>query len=97
MNQLLNFLRMKLLLTKIMRWYGPFISPKFPTCYRQKINPYTRKHIPFDIREKWYNYLDNKLIPLHYPPLCVGDLQYVTLNEPILSQGQKSITKMLRT
>ena len=73
-----------------------FHISEIPNLLQTKINPYTREQIPFNIRKQWYEYLDDNLIPLNYPPLSINDLQYITFEEPMLSQRSQLITKTIK-
>ena len=70
-----------------------FHISEIPNLIKTQTNPFTQEKIIIDTIKKWYQILDKNLLPLHYPPLSVDDIQNIKFNKPILSKINRVILK----
>ena len=70
-----------------------FHISEIPNLIQTQINPFTRKKISLDVIKKWYNLLDQNLLPLCYPPLSINDIKNISFDKPVLYKPDRSIYK----
>lgn len=68
-----------------------FHISEIPNLIKTQINPFTRDKITIDTIKEWYKILDNRLLPLYYPPLSCDEIGKLDLSKPILSRNDGEI------